>query len=378
MSSWRCISGICASVRPKARRSAAMYSASAHRAAHQAGGAHPVRQPRVVDHVGHLHEAAAFLAHEVGDRALEPDLAARHRARAELVLQAHDAVVVEAAVVEPARQQEERHALHAFGAVLGACEHHRKVGIGVGAEPLVAGEAPAAVGLARGARGGGRDVGTRGLLGHEHRALGQFIEVERGQARQVLGDQVRAAELLQRARERIGHRDRAAQAELGLHEEIGQHVLDQRRHAALPAQRVLAVRDRGQPELAQREALHLDVGRVLDDLLLVEPGARALAQHRRMAVGRAGELVEQAAREAAQALEVRLHVAQQVGRQVEREQLAEARVGGEQVLAVAVGNGMGVRRGLRLGGGRGFGRHRSRLLVSAALFAGLRSVSNIE
>ena len=38
-----------------------------------------------------------------------------------------------------------------------------------------------------------------------------------------------AEELLERARERIGHRNRAAQAELRLHEQVGQHVLDQRR-----------------------------------------------------------------------------------------------------------------------------------------------------
>lgn len=253
--------------------------------------------------------------------------------------------MVEAAVFEPARQQEQRHALHAGRAVVGACEHHRKVGIGVGAEPLVAAEAPAAIRLLPRHRRGGRDVGARGLLGHEHRALRKLVEIERGQARQEARDQIGAPELPERARERVGHRDRAAQAELRLHEEIGQHVLDQRRHPALPAQRLIAVRHRGQAEFAEREAFHLDVGRVLDDLLLVQAGARALLQRGRVAVGGAGQVVEQAAREAAQPLEVRLHVGQQVGGQVEREQLVQLGVGAEQVLAVAVGNRVRVRGG---------------------------------
>jgi hypothetical protein len=70
------------------------------------------------------------------------------------------------------------------------------------------------------------------------------------------------------------------------------------------------------------------------------PGARALLQRGRVAVGGAGEFVEQAAREAAQALEVRLHVPAQVIGQVEREQAMQLGVGAEQVLAVAVGNGV--------------------------------------
>jgi hypothetical protein len=61
-----------------------------------ASGAHAVGEPRHVDHVGHLDEAASRVTNEERDRALELDLAARHVARAELVLEAHDAVVVSA------------------------------------------------------------------------------------------------------------------------------------------------------------------------------------------------------------------------------------------------------------------------------------------
>ncbi|MNI45352.1 hypothetical protein D3C73_997740 [compost metagenome] len=75
-----------------------------HRAAHQAGRAHAVGQARIVDHVGHLLEAAAAFAHQPGNGPFQADLAAGHRARAQLVLQAQDAVVVVAAVVQVARQ----------------------------------------------------------------------------------------------------------------------------------------------------------------------------------------------------------------------------------------------------------------------------------
>ena len=47
-------------------------------------------------------------ADQLGDRALQPDLARGHRAGAELVLQAHDPVGVARAVLQPARQREQR------------------------------------------------------------------------------------------------------------------------------------------------------------------------------------------------------------------------------------------------------------------------------
>ena len=170
-------------------------------AAHHAGGAHAVGQARVVHHVGHLHKAASALAHQIGDRAVQTDFTAGHRACAELVLEANDAIAIGAAVVQRARQQEQRDAFHACGVAIHMREHHRKFCVGVGAEPLVARDAPRAirVGAGHGLRVG--DVGARGLLGHEHGALCLLVKIERQELRQVFFNQLRRAEFFQRARE---------------------------------------------------------------------------------------------------------------------------------------------------------------------------------
>ena len=76
-------------------------------APHQRGGFDAVGEPRRIDHFGHLHEAAVEPADRVGDRAFQLDLARRHRAGAELVLQAHDPVVIGRTVVEGSRHQEQ-------------------------------------------------------------------------------------------------------------------------------------------------------------------------------------------------------------------------------------------------------------------------------
>ncbi|VTM08179.1 Uncharacterised protein [Pseudomonas aeruginosa] len=184
------------------------------RPAHQAGGAHAIGQARHVDHVGHLLEAAADLADQVGAGAFQADLAAGHGAAAQLVLQADDAVGVARTVLAKLRQEEQGHALHAFRRALGAGEDHRQVGVRVGAEPLVAIQLPLAALLPRHGTGS-RHVGAGGLLGHEHGALEQLVEIPRGQGRQVAFDQFRGAEPAQGTGQRVGHADRAAEAELG-------------------------------------------------------------------------------------------------------------------------------------------------------------------
>ena len=125
-----------------------------------------------------------------------------------------------------------------------AGEHHRDIGIGMAAEPFLAVQAPAldAVGADTDALGLGldrADVRAAGLLGHELRALQH--------RRRVLAQQPVEQQLLQRRRAvalddevgGVGHRDRAHQAELGLHEEIGDGVLHQRmrRLRSCPARR---------------------------------------------------------------------------------------------------------------------------------------------
>ena len=112
------------------------------RAAHQASGAHAVRQPRHVDHVGHLVEAAADLADQVGGGAFEHDLPAGHGAGAELVFQADDPVVVACAIRQRLGQQEQGQAVDTRRRTVRTGQHHGKVGVGVGAEPLVAVQAP--------------------------------------------------------------------------------------------------------------------------------------------------------------------------------------------------------------------------------------------
>ncbi len=339
LSSCRRISGMSIRRLPKARRSRATNKRLAQRTTHQAGGTHAVGQARVVDHVGHLLEAAAGLADQPGACAFEADLATGHRARAQLVFQPQDAVGVHRTVVQPSRQQEQRHAGHAGRRAVDARQHHRQVGIGVGTEPLVAVQ-PKAVAVRRGPRGGGGHIGAGALFGHEHRALMKIVEALRRQPRQVLGDQCRAAELAQRARQRIGHRQRAAKAELGLHEQVGQGVLGRRRQRVGPAEHAAAVRHRRQAVLAEGDALHRHIVGVLDDALQVQARAGTVFQFGRVPVGAGGERIQHPARQAAQALQMGAQVLQQRRLQVQRQQRAQAGVGVEQVAALCVGHRM--------------------------------------
>src|SRR2546430_4325301 len=52
---------------------------------HDSRGAHRVGEPREIDHLHHLLEAAADVAHHVGDRALVRHFTRGHGARPELV-----------------------------------------------------------------------------------------------------------------------------------------------------------------------------------------------------------------------------------------------------------------------------------------------------
>ena len=188
-------------------------------AAHHGGGAHPVGEPRQVDLVEHLLEAVAQIADLPCHRALEADLAARHRAGAELVLQAHDPVAVAPAVLEPPRQGEQREAGGSRARALRPREQQRHVGVGMRAEPFVAVEPPLAVFVAR--HGLDRaDVGAAGLLGHELRALPLDRRVRRQHARQQPRLELVAAVADDEVDGGVGDADRAHQAELALHEEI--------------------------------------------------------------------------------------------------------------------------------------------------------------
>jgi hypothetical protein len=109
-----------------------------HAAAHHRGGAHAMRQARQVHLLHHLLEALRDVADQPRLGALQPDFAAGHRFGAELVLQPHDPIGVAGAVLQPARQREQREAPRAPRRPLGARKHQCHIGIGVRAEPFLA------------------------------------------------------------------------------------------------------------------------------------------------------------------------------------------------------------------------------------------------
>ena len=149
----------------------------------------------------------------------------------------------------------------------------------------------------------------------------------RGEPRQVAVHELGRPELRERAGQRVGHAHRATQAELRLHEEVGQGVLGGRRHRARPAEHARPVRHRGEAIFRERDALHLHVGRVFLDPLAVGTRAVAVMEPRRIPVGDARELVERVTGERAEALEMRQQVRVQLWLEVQREQRRESRIG---------------------------------------------------
>ena len=134
--------------------------------------------------------------------------------------------------------------------------------------------------------------------------------------RRVLAQQPVEQQLLQRRRAvalddevgGVGHRDRAHQAELGLHEEIGDAVLHQRMRRLAHAQHAGAMAHGVHAELLEGDLLHLAIGRVVVDPVLVAAEAVARLQHRRMLVGDLRQLVEPVAGQRAQPIEMRRHL----------------------------------------------------------------------
>ena len=209
-------------------------------APHQACCAHAVGQARVVDHVGHLHKTSASVAYKPGARTRKLNFATGHGPCAQLVLQAHDAVGVVAAVGQDARQQKKRYAFHTRRRSLDACQHHGKGGIRVRTEPLVAMQLIGiSVGYSTCRRG--RHIRARALFCHEHGTLAQLIKDLCRQAWKIARKQLGRGKFAQGARQRIGHRQRAAHAKFRLHKEIGQCVFGGGWKAGVPAQHTGAV-----------------------------------------------------------------------------------------------------------------------------------------
>ena len=89
-------------------------------------------------------------------------------------------------------------------------------------------------------------------------------------------------------------------------------------------------------EIAECDLLHLAIGRMIVDPVLVATEAVARVQHRRMLVAGAGECVELAAGQFAHALEMRLQRRARIWRETEPEQVADAAIDGKEVETGAV------------------------------------------
>ena len=150
---------------------------------------------------------------------------------------------------------------------------------------------------------------------------------------------------------RVGDADRAHQAELGLHEQILEHVFGDRRQRLLEAEHAAAMAHGVELEIRECNLLHLAVGRVVLDPVLVAALAIARMQHRRMLVGDRRKLVETPTGQSPQPLELRREAGARIGVEIHRQQLAQARIDAEEIHPAAVGRDelRGGRPGRRLG-----------------------------
>ena len=117
----------------------------------------------------------------------------------------------------------------------------------------------------------------------------------------------------------VGDADRAHQPELGLHEQILQRVFGDRRQRTVHAERAGAMAHGMELEIAEGDLFHLAIGGMIVDPVLVAAEAVARMQHRRMLVGDAGQLVEPAAGELAEPIEMRFQLAKIICCQIKRQ-----------------------------------------------------------
>ena len=94
---------------------------------------------------------------------------------------------------------------------------------------------------------------------------------------------------------------------------------------------------RMQSEFAERDPLHLAIGRMIFDPILVAAEAVARMKHRGMLVSGVGKLVQAAAREFAEAIEMGLQMSAQRGLQVNVEQAAKRVIGAVEVHPATIG-----------------------------------------
>ena len=152
----------------------------------------------------------------------------------------------------------------------------------------------------------------------------------------------------------VGDADRAHQPELGLHEQILQRVFGDCGQRAIHAERAGAMAHGVELEIAEGDLLHLAIGGVIVDPVFVAAETVARVQHRRMLVGDPRQLVEPAACECAEAIEMRLEAREIIRREIMREQVAQAAVDGVEILSGAIGRDVigAAARARRCGTGR--------------------------
>ncbi|MNX78951.1 hypothetical protein D3C86_1105640 [compost metagenome] len=248
---------------------------------------HRVVDPAQVEHLGHVGEAAAHLADRERAGPIERDLAARHGARAQLVLEAVDPEAIGRAVHPGLGHQEEPKAPGAGRRPLGPRQHHHDACFArVAAEPLVAVELPVVPHLPRGGEVRPH-VRAALLLGEEHGPLQEGLGVARGQPRQVARLERGVPEGRDQPCGPLGHADGAVEALLGLREDVAEAEGQRMRELARIAHRRVVVHA-AEPRPV-RQARHLLVARVALDLVdALSPGIVGL-EGRRVLVGQFGE-----------------------------------------------------------------------------------------
>jgi hypothetical protein len=195
--------------------------------------------------------------------------------------------------------------------------------------------------------GGGADIGARSHFGHEHGALHEGVQILGGEAGDVAVDEVPGAESVDDARSRVGHRDGAVEAELGLGEEEGESIFSGVREGARPAERG-AMRDGGKGEIGEADALHFTISGVVVNGLDIAAVSVAVEQDGWVLVGYGGQIVESAAGQGAEAGIIRAKVLEQIGIEAEAESRNEVGIVIEEVKSAVVAGQKG-------GGGAGVG-----------------------
>ncbi len=307
---------------------------------------HRDAQPGPVGHLHHPGQPAAVARHATDTRSAtgalgsggsqqEPlgvgqlHLGRGHGLRAELVLEAADPHAV-AGAVPPLPQDEERgDGTDRVRGALGLGQHHEGRAVGVGGEPLQAGELPG-VAVAHGGRLQRGEVGAARAL-REH--LGRFAgHLAGGEDLPDASLDVVGGELLDEADDHVAARAEGAHhPDLGLVEQVGPGRGQGRRVDAGPpgligeGRRAEAVGHEVAPRRLEGGRHHHPAG--------IPAPAVVLLQARRVPVGLLGPLGDRAADQLAEVLEVRGGPGQALGPEVAPQHPLQGGVGGVPVPA---------------------------------------------